>query len=278
MHHTQTEEHKRKNSEGLKRYWADKKRREQQSEMMKKVWSDVDQREQRSASMKETWANPDSTFNTEEYRSQVSESMTKEWSKSDSSHRTEQFRQKNSESNRKTWSDTLLRQRHSDAMKRLWEDESLRIRASARVCSSETKARISVARRGQPPSDEHRRKNSEGVKRAWALGRKLLSDNFRGSGVHNGVWMRCLNSEGVLARELDESGIEWVYEPKRFKLSSCTYLPDFYLPEFDIWVEVKGWMSEVSQRKIDLFRCETGKTLVVVMQTELSSLLYPGGV
>lgn len=96
-------------------------------------------------------------------------------------------------------------------------------------------------------------------------------------GVHAGVRMRCLNSEGVFARELDRAGITWLYEPQRFRLSWCTYLPDFYLPEFDIWVEVKGYMSEEAQRKVDTFRQETGKTLMVVFCSELPYRFYQDG-
>lgn len=93
-------------------------------------------------------------------------------------------------------------------------------------------------------------------------------------GYHNNTWMRCLNSEGVFARELDEAGIQWVYEPKCFKLSWTRYTPDFYLPEFDIWVEIKGYMDEISRAKIDSFRSERSETLVVVMQTELPTQDY----
>ncbi len=36
-------------------------------------------------------------------------------------------------------------------------------------------------------------------------------------------------------------GIAWEYEPQGFKLpSGALYLPDFRLPELDLWVEVKG--------------------------------------
>lgn len=36
-------------------------------------------------------------------------------------------------------------------------------------------------------------------------------------------------------------GVEFVYEPERIELSSGeTYLPDFYLPEFDAYLEVKA--------------------------------------
>lgn len=98
-------------------------------------------------------------------------------------------------------------------------------------------------------------------------------------GYHAGVWMRCLNSEGVFARDLDGAKIIWQYEPRRFRLSWCTYLPDFYLPEFDIWVEVKGKPGQPGKwkDKVDTFRRETGKMLVVVFQNELSSLLYKEG-
>lgn len=88
-------------------------------------------------------------------------------------------------------------------------------------------------------------------------------------GYYNGIYMRCLNSEGVFARELDRANIKWEYEPKRFLLSVGSYLPDFYLPEFDIWVEVKGYMSEGGQLKVDAFRRETGKTLTVIYCHEL---------
>jgi hypothetical protein len=89
-----------------------------------------------------------------------------------------------------------------------------------------------------------------------------------------------LNSEGVFAADCDSAGISWRYEPHRFKLSWCTYCPDFYLPEFDIWIEVKGWADRRRREwvdKVDTFRRETGKTLVVVYQAELSSLTYKVG-
>jgi hypothetical protein len=34
-------------------------------------------------------------------------------------------------------------------------------------------------------------------------------------------------------------GIKWEYEQKIFKLAKTRYLPDFYLPQFDLWVECK---------------------------------------
>jgi hypothetical protein len=87
--------------------------------------------------------------------------------------------------------------------------------------------------------------------------------------------------EAKCAELLDSVGIKWVYEPQRFDLQSglyynksikgkkvWTYLPDFYLPEFNIYLEVKGWMTEESQRKIDRFR-ELGFHLVIVRGDDL---------
>jgi hypothetical protein len=42
----------------------------------------------------------------------------------------------------------------------------------------------------------------------------------------------------------DRLGIEWRYEPQGYEIvygdETRRYLPDFYLPRFDVWVEVKG--------------------------------------
>lgn len=32
----------------------------------------------------------------------------------------------------------------------------------------------------------------------------------------------------------------WTYESQRFNLRSGSYLPDFFLPRLDLWVEIKG--------------------------------------
>lgn len=42
----------------------------------------------------------------------------------------------------------------------------------------------------------------------------------------------------------DTLGVQWEYEPQGYELSSGSrYLPDFYLPGTDQWVEVKGVLS-----------------------------------
>ena len=46
--------------------------------------------------------------------------------------------------------------------------------------------------------------------------------------------------EARVALFFDKAGIEWVYEPDRVVNGDSEYNPDFYLPELDDYVEVKG--------------------------------------
>lgn len=75
--------------------------------------------------------------------------------------------------------------------------------------------------------------------------------------------------EAAYARSLNASGTPWEYELYSFPLSSGKhYLPDFYLPETDEWVEVKGWWDEGSIQKCDQFETDyPNETLVKIDST-----------
>lgn len=65
--------------------------------------------------------------------------------------------------------------------------------------------------------------------------------------------------EANIARFFNYSGIEWQYEPKHFIFSgvrrgNISYTPDFYLPDKDQWVEIKGWMDNDSRVKLNRFK------------------------
>lgn len=52
----------------------------------------------------------------------------------------------------------------------------------------------------------------------------------------------------------DAMGVEYEYEPEGFDLGGgIYYLPDFYLPEQDYYVEVKGNMTEADREKTERF-------------------------
>jgi len=60
--------------------------------------------------------------------------------------------------------------------------------------------------------------------------------------------------EVSFAQFLDLSNIKWLYESKTFNLKGTTYTPDFYLPEFDCYIEVKGRWFSGSKKKFKQFK------------------------
>lgn len=60
--------------------------------------------------------------------------------------------------------------------------------------------------------------------------------------------------EANFARLLNYSGIKWIYAPKAFDLGSQNYTPDFYLPEYDTYIEVKNFLWKYSKIRDRKFR------------------------
>ena len=56
------------------------------------------------------------------------------------------------------------------------------------------------------------------------------------------------------AKVLDRRGWAWEYEARRFDLGTCTYAPDFFVPETGAFWEIKGWFNERSKERVRLFR------------------------
>jgi hypothetical protein len=60
--------------------------------------------------------------------------------------------------------------------------------------------------------------------------------------------------EANIVRLFNYLGIEWVYQPKTFDLCSQNYTPDFYLPEHNIYLEVKNFLWKYSKIRDRKFR------------------------
>lgn len=59
-------------------------------------------------------------------------------------------------------------------------------------------------------------------------------------------------------------GWSYQYEPEGFVLPDGTpYLPDFYLPDFDRWVEIKGEYPTAKEQQIALEFTKTGRRYVL---------------
>lgn len=61
--------------------------------------------------------------------------------------------------------------------------------------------------------------------------------------TYNGIKMRS-RLEASFAQALDSFGIEWVYEAEGFDIDGVWYLPDFWIPKFKAFVEVKGVLDD----------------------------------
>jgi len=84
---------------------------------------------------------------------------------------------------------------------------------------------------------------------------------------YNNIWMRS-SYEIAFAFFLDCSGIKWLYESKRFYFKDCTYCPDFYLPAFDCYIEIKGWFRAKDKEKMNLFKKYYPKERIKVLMKE----------
>jgi len=77
------------------------------------------------------------------------------------------------------------------------------------------------------------------------------------SGIRNDIDPNiCFYStwEANIARVYNLIGIKWLYAPKIFNLGEHTYRPDFYLPDFNTYIEVKNYMGDYSLKRDQTFR------------------------
>ena len=86
--------------------------------------------------------------------------------------------------------------------------------------------------------------------------------------------------EANMARYYNFIGVKWEFEPKTFvfkdiRRGSVSYTPDFYLPEEDRWIEVKGWMDGKSKTKLKRFKNqypEEYKKLTLITEKEYKEI------
>lgn len=93
----------------------------------------------------------------------------------------------------------------------------------------------------------------------------------------------CMRSsyEVAYAKYLDENNIKWEYEKKIFEIvyndngvnKEGTYRPDFYLPETDEYIEIKGWWRYEDRERFTSFKNTYPNIKIkVLMKKELKEL------
>lgn len=88
--------------------------------------------------------------------------------------------------------------------------------------------------------------------------------------VYNGVKFRS-TLEARWAIFFDACGLNWVYEPECFELQAGNYTPDFYLKEYDLYVEIKpnlDWYND----KYDLYRYSQCPGTLLVLSVPFPSI------
>jgi hypothetical protein len=121
--------------------------------------------------------------------------------------------------------------------------------------TAEGRAKMSALHKGRVFTEEHRRNLRLSQARFFAENPEHCFS--RGKGGFREDLGRYFRSrwEANYARYLNLLGLEWEYEPCQVLLSdSSSYTPDFVVGG-EVH-EVKGWMTEKGQRKIDAFLAE----------------------
>lgn len=89
----------------------------------------------------------------------------------------------------------------------------------------------------------------------------------------NNVYFRS-TYETRFAKLLTGEKRKWTYEPCRFLLSDGkTYCPDFYLPDCDLYVEIKGWWRDDARQKFDMFLIEYSQLSIALVTIKELKLL-----
>ena len=88
--------------------------------------------------------------------------------------------------------------------------------------------------------------------------------------------------EVACAERLDALGIKWERDPsiklqyRDKKFRSRNYIPDFYLPELDIYLEVKGYWTVPARWKMrDIMQRNPGKICILESLDSISRLALP---
>lgn len=143
--------------------------------------------------------------------------------------------------------------------------------------SQETRNKIAKSKSGENSSSkrpEVRKKISESMKKVAKEKPNIYSISKIHSRVkhfwYNGYYIDGL-WELVVVNFLDANGIDWIKPRKSFEYEwnngIHNYYPDFYLPAYDIYIEVKGYETER-----DLAKYKVVKNLIVLKDKEIKQI------
>lgn len=149
------------------------------------------------------------------------------------------------------------------------------IKGTAKPLTDEQRKKMSERSKGRKWSEEKRKRHSERMKEAVRNNPESYSVNNIIGRVkqidYNGVLLKG-NWEVKTAKWLDDKNIEWQYEPQAhpyvFEGRDRLYFPDFYLPEHNVYLEVKGFETEQDRAKWNQLKAD----LVVIDRRAIDKL------
>ena len=145
---------------------------------------------------------------------------------------------------------TMTGRKHTEEWKRM-----MSLRQKGKVITVEQRKKISQTLRGHPPNP--------------------------GSGIGKSGFREDLpfyarsRWEANVARSLEYEELKYVYEPIVVDFGEWSYRPDFYIPELNWFIEVKGYMTDRAREKVEAFRSyafEQGFAFSLIEQKEYREL------
>ena len=103
---------------------------------------------------------------------------------------------------------------------------------------------------------KHKRSSKKAMSMSFKNGRKVTSSNKYGVGRYydtpnqGKVWMRS-GWEAKVADYLTENQKNWYYEYEWLDVGDMHYLPDFFLPSENKYIEVKGFVFNSTKNKLE---------------------------
>ena len=141
-----------------------------------------------------------------------------------------------------------------------------------RTLTNEHKLKIAASHIGIHNTEATKQKISEIARHDFASGkRRHPVQNHRQRFMYNDISFRS-SWEAGFAAILDENQILWQYEPRWFIVGEHGYLPDFYLPEYDKWIEIKGSYKGNSDVSKPMKLKQMGYDIEILMRIELREI------
>ncbi len=235
------------------------------SETTTELWKDPNYREKTTNGIKEAYENPEvreklriSTTNNwkdSEFRKNVTESNIKTWNNLKDLHEHSVLMKeicndadvikRMSENSLKKWEDPIYREKITQSTTNLWKNSIYREKTTKSIREACKRPEVIANRSG---TNSHR----YGISPPHGKKKYIILTPHQG-------FVKMFRWDYLLARLMNNIGRDYYYEPEAFPLKinnkDCSYTPDFFLPDINTYIEIKGyWRGEMAKLKSDSFR------------------------